>query len=97
VENGPRRDIEMTHSLSITYDDSVLLGLSLTREEFEREAPFLLAAKLYELGRLSSGKASELCGRSRVDFLLSLQRIGISMSNLRPEDADDEVAFARSR
>ena len=87
----------MTHSLNITYDDSVLLGVSLTREEFEREAPFLLAAKLFELGRLSSGKASELCGRSRVDFLLSLQRIGISMSNLRPEDADDEVAFARGK
>lgn len=85
----------MAHSLSITYDDAVLLGVSLTQEEFEREAPFLLAAKLYELGRLSSGKAAELCGRGRVDFLLSLQRIGISMSNLRPEDAADEVAFAR--
>lgn len=36
----------MTHSLSITYDDSVLLEVNLTREEFEREAPFLLAAKL---------------------------------------------------
>ena len=87
----------MTHSLSITYEASLLLGVILTREEFEQEAPFLLAAKLYELGRLSSGKASELCGRSRVDFLLSLQRIGISMSTLRPEDADDEVAFARTR
>jgi len=85
----------MTHSLSITYDDSVLLGVSLTREEFEREAPFLLAAKLFEMGRLSSGKAAELCGRGRVDFLLSLQRIGISMSNLGADDADDEVAFAR--
>jgi predicted HTH domain antitoxin len=84
----------MAHSMSITYDDSVLLQISLTREEFEREALFLLAAKLFELGRLSSGKAAELCGRGRVDFLLSLQRIGVSMSNLRPDDAGDEVAFA---
>lgn len=85
----------MTHQLNITYDDSVLLETSLSREEFEREATFLLAAKLYELGRLSSGKAAALCGKERVDFLLSLSRIGVAMSNLRLEDIDDEVAFAR--
>ena len=42
----------MTHILTIPYDDSVLLETSLMREEFEREAVFLLAAKLYERGRL---------------------------------------------
>ncbi|HEY0710775.1 MAG TPA: UPF0175 family protein [Polyangia bacterium] len=72
----------------------MLLGTSLSRDEFEREAKFLLAAKLFELGRLSSGKAAELCGLARVDFLLALPRIGVSLSNLRPEDADDEAAFA---
>ena len=85
----------MTHSLTIPYDDSVLLESSLTIEEFEREARFLLAAKLFELGRLSSGKAAELCGMERVQFLLALPRVGVSLSNLGPEDADDEVAFAR--
>lgn len=87
----------MSHNLSIPYDDSVLLETSLTRDEFEREAKFLLAAKLYELGRLSSGKAAELCGKQRVDFLLALPHIGVPMSNLRPEDVDDEVAFAQRR
>lgn len=87
----------MTHTLCIPYDESVLLEASLTRDEFEREAAFLLAAKLYELGRLSSGKAAKLCGKGRVDFLLSLARIGVSMSNLQSEDAEDEVAFAQRR
>jgi predicted HTH domain antitoxin len=85
----------MTRTLTIEYDDSVLLEASLPRQDFEREAKLLLAAKLFELGRLSSGKAAELCGMGRVEFLLSLPRIGISMTNLRPEDVDDEVAFAR--
>lgn len=84
----------MSHILTIPYDDSVLLESSLPRDEFEREARFLLAAKLFELGRLSSGKAAELSGMGRVEFLVSLRRIGTSMSNLRPEDADDEVSFA---
>jgi predicted HTH domain antitoxin len=84
----------MTQSLTISYDDSVLLEASQTRDEFEREAKLLLAAKLFELGRLSSGKAAELCGMGRVEFLLALPRVGVSLSNLGPEDADDEAAFA---
>lgn len=82
------------HKLSIEYDDSVLLEASLPKEEFEREAVFLLAAKLFELGKLSSGKAAAFCGKERVDFLLSLDRIGVSMVNLTPSDADDDAAFA---
>ena len=85
----------MTHILTIPYGDAVLLEASLTRKEFEREAVFILAAKLYELGRLSSGKAADLCGKGRVDFLLSLPRVGVSISNLPQEDAADEVAFAQ--
>jgi len=84
----------MVRTLQIPYDDSVLLETSLPQADFEREAKVLLAAKLFEMGRLSSGKAAELCGMGRVEFLFSLQRIGVSMSNLRPEDIADEVAFA---
>ncbi len=83
----------MTHTLAIEYTDEVLLSTGMPEREFNEEARFLLAAKLYELGRLSSGAAAALCGRGRVDFLCSLERIGVSMSNLRPEDAADEVAF----
>ena len=84
----------MTRNLTISYDDSIFLEASQTRDGFEREAKFLLAAKLFELGRLSSGKAAELCGMGRVEFLLALPRVGVSLSNLGPEDADDEAAFA---
>lgn len=85
----------MGHVLAIAYDDDVLLQASLRREEFEREAPFLLAAKLYELGRLSSGRAAKLCGLGRVDFLMALPRIGVAMSNLHAEDIDDDIRFAQ--
>ena len=34
----------------------------------------LAAVKLYELGRLSSGRAAELAGVPRVEFLLALGR-----------------------
>lgn len=83
----------MNHTLTIEYDDALLLGTGLSRDEFNAEARFLLSAKLYELGRLTSGQATELCGKKRVDFLLSLPRIGVSISNLKPEDAEAEIAF----
>lgn len=83
----------MEHQLTIEYGDDVLFSSGLTRHEFDEEARFLLAAKLYELGRLSSGQAAKLCGKKRVEFLLSLPRIGVSISNLRPEDAEAEISF----
>jgi predicted HTH domain antitoxin len=84
----------MAHVLEIRYDDDVLLQASLRREEFEREAPILLAGKLYEMGRLSSGRAAKLCGMERVDFLMTLPRIGVAISNLRADDMEDDIVFA---
>ena len=85
----------MSHVLEITYGDDVLLSAGVSRDNFNAEARHLLAAKLYELGRVSSAQAATLCGMCRTPFLLSLPAIGVSMSNLRPEDAADEVAFAQ--
>jgi predicted HTH domain antitoxin len=41
---------------------------------FAREIRILAAVKLYELGRLCSGRAAELAGMPRVEFLLELGR-----------------------
>jgi predicted HTH domain antitoxin len=84
----------MSPTLTIEVGDEVLLALGLTAEQFAEEARFVLAAKLYEMGRLTSGQAAALCGMSRVAFLLSLERVGVPMSNLRPEDAETELGFA---
>ena len=62
--------------------------------EFSEEAKLLLAAKLYEMGRISSGQAARLAGKSRVEFLFSLSRLGVPMSNLKAEDLETELNFA---
>ena len=84
----------MINTLTIEYGDEVLLNLGISREQFSTEAKFLLAAKLYELGRLTSGQAAKLADKSRVDFLFSLSKIGVSVNNLQPEDLDKELSFA---
>ena len=84
----------MTHQMIIDYDDDVLANVALSPAEFAEEARLLLAAKLYEQGKLSSGQAAKLCGKGRVDFLFALGRAGVPMSNLRPDDAELETDFA---
>ena len=57
-----------------------------------REAKRLLALKLFELGRLSSGKAAEMCGMNRVDFILLAGRSGVPVADL--DDVDHEREFS---
>lgn len=84
----------MQNTLTIEYADDLLFTLGVSGEEFNREARFLLAAKLYELGRISSGQAAKLSNKNRVDFLYSLGKLGVSMSNLSEEDLRNELDFA---
>lgn len=60
------------HRITIDIPDSVLLAEKTDAETFGRQMRMLTAIKLYELGRLSSGRAAELAGFSRVEFLLRL-------------------------
>jgi predicted HTH domain antitoxin len=80
--------------LTIEYSDDLLKRLGIPREKFPTQAKFLLAAKLYELGHLSSGEAAAMAGLGRVDFLLNLHKIGIPMSNLQLEDLESDIDFA---
>ncbi len=56
----------------IEIPEKVLLAEKTDEISFAKEMKMLAAVKLYELGRLSSGRAAELAGMSRVEFLLSL-------------------------
>jgi len=79
----------------MTVTDEFLAGLNLDLPQFAREARLLLAAKLYELGRVTSGQAAAFAGMGRVAFLLALADLGTPTADLGPEDADDEIAYAR--
>jgi len=63
-----------SRQLVIDIPETILLAEKTDEEAFAREIRVLAAVKLYELGRLSSGRAAELAGMSRVEFLLSLPR-----------------------
>ncbi len=80
--------------ITIDCPDDLLLALGETAEQFEREAKFALGAKLFEMGRLSSGKAARLAGMDRVTFLMSLHRLGVPAIDLDEREMEDEVRYA---
>jgi len=70
-------------------------ALKMSEAEFTAEARFLLAAKLYELGRVSAGLAAQLACCDRLTFLASLSRYGVPTINLRGEEIALEIEAAR--
>ena len=80
---------------TIEYPDEVRLSLGLSGEQFVEEIRMAAAAKLFELGRLSSGRAAELAGVSRIRFLLELARYGVDAFSLSEDDLQHDVANAR--
>jgi predicted HTH domain antitoxin len=63
-----------SRQIIIDVPEKILLAEKTDEATFAREVRLLAALKLYELGRLSSGRAAELAGMSRVEFLLELGR-----------------------
>jgi len=84
----------LTRTLSIQYPDDLLLSLKESPEEFEAEARLLLAVKLYELGRVTTGRAAQLAGLGRVEFMFSLGRFGLSPIGVDPEELSEDLANA---
>ncbi|MBL8438414.1 MAG: UPF0175 family protein [Zoogloeaceae bacterium] len=59
---------------------------------FPEEARYLLALKLFELARISSGKAGRLASMGRVEFLLAASRDGVPVVDMTEAEMAEEFA-----
>ena len=80
--------------LTIPYSDDLLLSMKRSPQEFESEAKLLLAVKLYEMDRISTGAAAKLAGMSRVAFMFELARFGLSPIGQAPGELAEDLANA---
>lgn len=71
--------------------EDIELAVGLTRTEFRYHVRLMAALKMFELGKISSGKAAELAGMSRVDFFEACGLYQVSIINISPEDLDQEL------
>ena len=70
------------------------LLLGLEPEEFEREARFLLALKFFELRRISAGKAAEMSGMQKPEFLLKASQLNVAVVDPDQDQLDAEFKNA---
>ena len=84
-------------TLEIAYPEDLPGAMGESPEAFEQELIFLVAAKLYELGSISSGRAADLAGLNRVEFLEKLGQYRISIFNYPLEELERELGEARKR
>lgn len=85
----------MSNLLTIEYPETLPDSLHMSRSEFEREARLAMAVKLFETGKLSSGRAARLAGLPRVQFLHELGRFGVSPIQVEPDELEEDVTNAQ--
>jgi predicted HTH domain antitoxin len=76
----------MSLQLQIDYPETLPDALQKSRQQFEEEAKWAMAVKLFEMKRISSGMAAELVGVDRVSFLLKLTDYGVPTIDLTEEE-----------
>jgi predicted HTH domain antitoxin len=80
-----------TGELKMRYPTGFELAVHMTKDELEQHIRLMAALKMFELGKVSSGKAAELAGMSRVEFLEACGRYRVSVFNYPPEEAEAEL------
>ena len=81
-----------TEELTIRYPAGLERAVHLTKAEMEQHLRLMAALKMFELGKLSSGKAAELAGMSRVEFFEACGRYRVSLFNYTDDEIETELA-----
>ena len=82
------------HTITLTIPDETLQALQTTPENLSQEMLLVIAVKLYELGRLSSGAAANLAGIPRTVFLNKLGDYGVDTFHLTEAELVEDLANA---
>ena len=83
-----------TYSIQVEYPEHFPDALQTTPDGFEQEARMAMAAKLFEMKRLSSGMAAQLAGVDRVSFLMRLSQYGVPMQDLTLDELESDLKNA---
>ena len=78
-------------AITMQLPDELNLAVKTTPEELAAQIRLMAALKMFELGKLSSGKAAELAGMPRVEFLEMCGRYRVSIFNYPPEELEAEL------
>ena len=85
----------ITNTLDVKFPRDLAFALKMKDKEFEGEIRKMAVVKLYELGKISSGKAAVVLGLSRIQFLEMLATYKVSVFSFsETEDLKNDRANA---
>lgn len=81
--------------VTIDLPDNLLKEISFNFADLEREIKFMLAVKLIEMGRISTGRAAEWIGVPKPLFLQEMGHYGLSAFPIDEETLEQDILNAR--
>ncbi|MBI5648876.1 MAG: UPF0175 family protein [Chloroflexi bacterium] len=78
-------------AITLELPDDLDLAVKTTPAELGAQIRLMAALKMFELGKLSSGKAAELAGMSRIEFFEMCGRYRVPVFNYKPEELEAEL------
>jgi predicted HTH domain antitoxin len=81
---------------TVELDDELAALLQQTHEALEKAAREAIVLDLYRRGIVSSGKAAELLGMERFDFVRKASELGVPYFAMTKEEWEAEEAAADS-
>ncbi len=82
-----------TETIEVKVPKELLIGME--KEKLVEEIKLFTAMRFYEMNVLSLGKAAELAGKDKDDFMESLSEHGIDVVRYSKDELDEEREFFR--
>lgn len=80
-----------SEELKIRFPTGFEEAVHVTKGELEQQILLMAGLKMFELGKLSSGKAAELAGMSRVEFFEACGKYHVSIFNYSQQQVENEI------
>jgi predicted HTH domain antitoxin len=91
-----RVKVEPMSSVKIEVEEPLAAILRQTNQPVQEAGREMIVLELYRRGSISSGKAAELLGMPRIDFIKHASRLGIPFFDMSEDEWEAEKAALKA-